>query len=92
MCHLPVPFREMSLWGPGLPEGEGGTSPSKQTAACLCKHRAINESSRQAGGILCVAGSQSPPVTMEARALWLLAVVLALGSSSLSGEYVGLCK
>lgn len=29
---------------------------------------------------------------MEARALWLLAVVLALGFSRSSGEYVGLCE
>lgn len=29
---------------------------------------------------------------MEARALWLLAVVLALGTSSSSTQYVGLCE
>nr|XP_060496501.1 trefoil factor 3 [Panthera onca] len=38
------------------------------------------------------SGPQSPPVTMEARALWLLALVLALGSSSLADEYVGLSE
>lgn len=37
-------------------------------------------------------GSQSPPMTMEARVLWLLAVVLALSFTSSSGEYVGLCE
>ena len=38
------------------------------------------------------SGPQSPPVTMEARVLWLLALVLALGSSSLADQYVGLCE
>lgn len=38
------------------------------------------------------SGPQSRPVTMEARALWLLAVLLAWGSSSLADEYVGLCE
>ncbi len=32
------------------------------------------------------------PVTMEARAFWLLLAVLALGSSGLAEEYVGLCE
>lgn len=31
-------------------------------------------------------------MTMEARGLWLLAVVLALGISSSSAQYVGLCE
>ncbi|XP_036732791.1 trefoil factor 3 [Manis pentadactyla] len=35
-------------------------------------------------------GPQSPPMTMEAGALWLLAVVLVLGSSASAGEFVGL--
>lgn len=38
------------------------------------------------------SGPQSSPVTMEARVLWLLAVVLALGSSALADQYVGLCE
>lgn len=37
-------------------------------------------------------GHQSPPTTMEAGALWLLAVVLVLGSSTSAGEYMGLCE
>ncbi|KAB1283555.1 Trefoil factor 3 [Camelus dromedarius] len=32
------------------------------------------------------------PVTMEARAFWLLLAVLALGSSGLAEEYVGLSE
>lgn len=36
------------------------------------------------------SGPQSPPVTMEARVLWLLVVVLVLGSSSLAVAYQGL--
>uniref|UniRef100_A0A4W2DM58 Trefoil factor 3 n=1 Tax=Bos indicus x Bos taurus TaxID=30522 RepID=A0A4W2DM58_BOBOX len=37
------------------------------------------------------SGPQSQPVTMEARTFWLLVVaVLALGSSSSTGQYVGL--
>ena len=36
---------------------------------------------------------QSQPVTMEARTFWVLVVVvLALGSSSSTGQYVGLCE
>ncbi|XP_061048824.1 trefoil factor 3 [Eubalaena glacialis] len=35
-------------------------------------------------------GPQSPPVTMEARKFWLLVMVLALVSSSSTGQYVGL--
>ncbi|XP_007452929.1 PREDICTED: trefoil factor 3 [Lipotes vexillifer] len=35
-------------------------------------------------------GPQSPPVTMEARTCWLLVLVLALVSSSSTGQYVGL--
>ena len=39
------------------------------------------------------SGPQSPSVTMEARTVWLLVVVvLALGSSSSTGQYVGLCE
>lgn len=39
------------------------------------------------------SGPQSQPVTMEARTFWLLVVVvLALGSSSSTGQYVGLCE
>lgn len=33
-----------------------------------------------------------PLVTMEARALWLLVVVLVLGSSSWAAAYQGLCE
>ncbi|CAD7693688.1 unnamed protein product [Nyctereutes procyonoides] len=36
------------------------------------------------------SGPQSPPVTMEARVLWLLVVVLVLGSSRLAVAYQGL--
>ncbi|XP_054432169.1 trefoil factor 3 [Pteronotus mesoamericanus] len=35
-------------------------------------------------------GPQCPSVTMEARALWLLAAALILASSGTSGQYVGL--
>ncbi|XP_068401890.1 trefoil factor 3 [Eschrichtius robustus] len=35
-------------------------------------------------------GPQSLPVTMEARKFWLLVMVLALVSSSSTGQYVGL--
>ncbi|KAB0403520.1 hypothetical protein E2I00_002462, partial [Balaenoptera physalus] len=37
-------------------------------------------------------GPQSPPVTMEARKFWLLVMVLALVSSSSTGQYVGLVR
>lgn len=32
------------------------------------------------------------PVTMEARALWLLVVILVLGSSNRAAAYEGLCE
>lgn len=39
-----------------------------------------------------VAASPEPAVTMEARALWLLVAVLAVGSSSASAQYLGLSE
>lgn len=74
---------------------EPGGKGLLQTAGCgvLCKHGAINESPRHTRLILQQAAeSPEPAVTMEAGALWLLVAVLAVGSSSSSAQYLGLCE